>query len=88
MVVVNYHSDENNRKGCHVVSQPIVKRGKVQLFHLFSVDEPGAWYEDEWNCHVDGCDYPAPTREAAINRGMYYYGIVSFQVQEAGAFYK
>lgn len=87
-MTIFYHSDENCRKGCHVVSRPSASRGRVVLDHLFSVDEPGAWWDDMWNCHVDGCDYPVPTKEAAINRGMYVLGYGQFEIEEAGAFYK
>lgn len=87
-MTIFYHSDENCRKGCHVVSRPYSYRGKIELAHLFSIDEPGAWYENEWNVHVDGCDYPVPTKEAAINRGMYVLGYGQFEIQEAGAFYQ
>lgn len=84
---INFHSDENCRKGCHVVSSCFVRRNTPIYQHLFSVDEPGAWWENDWNCHVDGCDYPAPTKEAAIKRGMHVRGYDDFEVVEAGAFY-
>lgn len=87
-MTIFFHSDDNCRKGCHVVSRGVLSRGKLVFQHLFSVDEPGAWWDNQWNVHVDGTDYPAPTKEAAINRGMYYYGFGQWEMKEAGAFYE
>lgn len=87
-MTIYFHSDQGCRRGCHVVSRGTVYRGKMELQRLFSVDEPGAWWDDQWNCHVDGCDYPVPTKEAAINRGMYILGYGAFELEEAGAFYR
>ncbi len=65
-----YKSDEGCRKGCHPVMRRYTYKGKECEEHYFSVDEPGAWYWDEkWNCHVDGCDYPCASREEAIRKG-------------------
>lgn len=64
-----YKSDEGCRKGCHPVFILRVYRGKIEEDHYFSVDEPGAWWADDWNCHVDGCDYPCKSRQEAIKKG-------------------
>lgn len=30
------------------------------------LDPPGTWYDDEWNVHIDGCDYKFSNREKAL----------------------
>lgn len=82
-----YHTDEGCRKGCHPVSIEYAYRGKPHHQHVFSIDEPGAWWEDQWNCHVDGCDYHCESREAAIARGAEYHGYEGYEVVEAGAYH-
>jgi hypothetical protein len=47
--------------------------GKRFEFLMFIVDLPGRWFEDKYNCHVDGCDYPCDTLEDALERGAYFY---------------
>lgn len=69
MRTLEYHSDQGCRKGCHPVSLVYKHRGKDARYHYFSIDEPGAWYDDAWNCHVDGCDHPCSSREEAIRIG-------------------
>ena len=64
-----YRSDKGCRKGCHPVDIVLVHRGKQTTRRYFSVDEPGAWWTESWNCHVDGCDYPCASREDAIRTG-------------------
>lgn len=64
-----YKSDEGCRKGCHPVNILRVYGRKIEEDHYFLVDEPGAWFDDEWNCHVDGCDYPCKSRKEAIEKG-------------------
>lgn len=65
-----YKSDAGHRKGCHPVHIVTKTRnGKQKTEHYFSVDEPGAWFDNEWNCHVDGCDYPCKSMEEAILKG-------------------
>ena len=64
-----YKSDTGCRKGCHPVNIVTTYRGKRKEEHYFSVDEPGAWFEDKWNCHADGMDFPCDTREEAIRKG-------------------
>lgn len=69
-----YKSDSGCRKGCHPVVQLVSgRRGAIDEVHMFSVDEPGAWYEDEWNCHVDGMDFPFVTRDEAIEKGIRFW---------------
>jgi len=86
---VYFHTDENCRKGCHVVSEPCRKghTGKQTLLHLFSVDEPGAWWDSCWNVHVDGCDYAVNSKDEAIRKGMAILGYTLENIIEAGAFY-
>lgn len=69
MRVLEYHSDTGCRRGCHPVSRRLKGKKEGQKYHYFSVDEPGAWWKDEWNCHVDGCDHPCRSREEAILKG-------------------
>lgn len=64
-----YKTDKGCRKGCHPVMLCYTYKGKPEQEHYFSVDEPGAWFDNEWNCHVDGCDYACESREAAIQKG-------------------
>lgn len=75
-----YKSDAGCRKGCHPVYILSAYRGKIVEDHYFSVDEPGSWFEDEWNCHVDGCDYPCKSRQEAIERGAKFWGDEEFKV--------
>lgn len=69
MRTLEYHSDQGCRKGCHPVSIAETCRGKETRRHYFSVDEPGAWFDDSWNCHVDGCDHRCASREEAVRLG-------------------
>ena len=48
-------------------------KGRDKMFPVFQIDLPGRWYEDEYNVHVDGCDYQCATLEEALHRGAYYY---------------
>ena len=43
---------------------------KKALHDWFMIDEPGTWWDDEWNVHVDGCDYPCKTLEDALCKGV------------------
>lgn len=60
---------DGGRKGCHPVNILREYRGKTVEYYYFSVDEPGAWLDNEWNCHVDGCDYACKSRREAIEKG-------------------
>lgn len=46
---------------------------KQRLESQFLIDLPGTWWENEWNCHADGCDHPCKSLEEAISWGMYIY---------------
>lgn len=47
-------------------------RSKKQVLDMeFCIDEPGTWFDDEYNCHVDGCDHPCKTLEEAISKGIW-----------------
>lgn len=70
MRVLELHSDRGCRKGCHPVSITRTdRRGRKSSAHYFSVDEPGAWFDDSWNCHVDGCDHPCGSLQEAVATG-------------------
>ena len=70
MRTLEYHTDEGCRKGCHPVSVTYPTRfGGFVRRQVFSVDEPGAWFDNRWNCHADGCDHPCDSREEAIRKG-------------------
>ena len=43
------------------------KKAKKRI--AFQIDLPGRWFENEYNCHVDGCDYPFDTLEKALIKG-------------------
>ena len=75
-----YKSDAGCRKGCHPVNILRAYRGEIVEDHYFSVDEPGAWWDEEWNCHVDGCDYPCKSREEAIKKGARFWNSEEFKV--------
>lgn len=83
-----YKTDEGHRKGCHPVVRVREKwdgrRKKVIQLEdtLFLIDEPGAWFDDKWNCHVDGTDYPMNSRENAIIWGLYVHGILDFEEEQ------
>lgn len=66
-----------HREGCYSIENVITaKRGDVsETRTLFLIDEPGAWFDDCWNCHVDGMDFEMPTKEAAIRKGFEFWGI-------------
>lgn len=80
MITFYYHTDKNCRKGCHPVSELKTYRNKKYLRHRFSIDEPGAWFDDEWNCHVDGTDHPCGSKEEAIAIAANYFCYGQYQV--------
>lgn len=43
---------------------------KEIMWLLFSIDRPGAYWDDAWNVHVDGCDYRCANLHEAIARGI------------------
>jgi hypothetical protein len=69
-------SDEGCRKGCHPVHLLHDAGKKTYEFQIFSIDEPGAWFDDKWNCHVDGTDYPFDTKEQAVFHGLLVRGYI------------
>lgn len=66
-------SDIGCRKGCHPVFALYAHKGQIEQRQWFSIDEPGAWFEDKWNCHVDGVDYEFATRDEAIRWGIHVW---------------
>ena len=80
MKTLVYKSDAGCRKGCHPVYSRRPFRGKTIEVHSFSVDEPGAWWDDEWNCHVDGMDFPCKSRDEAIKIGAGNYGVEEYEI--------
>lgn len=87
MTTLYYHSDDGCRKGCHPVSIQYPHRGKPHNQHVFSIDEPGAWWADDWNLHVDGQDILCASKEEAVRRGAEVLGIDDYIVVEVGAFF-
>jgi hypothetical protein len=46
------------------------KKGQKEVECIaFQIDCPGRWFDDKYNCHVDGCNYPFDTVEAALEHG-------------------
>lgn len=46
------------------------KSGRKEVERIaFQIDCPGKWYDEEYNCHVDGCDYPFATVDEALEHG-------------------
>ena len=43
------------------------KKAKRQI--AFQIDMPGRWFDDEYNCHVDGCDYACKDLDEALKKG-------------------
>ena len=80
MITLVYKSDKGCRKGCHPVYILQAHRGEIEESHYFSVDEPGAWWDTKWNCHVDGCDYPCESKKDAIDRGAAFWGYDSYKL--------
>lgn len=80
MIKITYHSDKDCRKGCHPLTYTDVrdKRHPTEV-HICSIDEPGAWFDDKWNCHVDGTDYPFDTKEQCICFGLYVLGYLQYE---------
>ena len=67
-------NDTGCRKGCHPVYCLYVgERRKISERQWFSIDEPGAWFDDCWNCHVDGMDFECATRDEAIEKGIRFW---------------
>lgn len=78
-----YHTDKGCRKGCHPVTYKVDEGKKTEReIHICSIDEPGAWWEDKWNCHVDGTDKAFSSRWTAIIWGLTVYGILDFETEE------
>lgn len=84
-IKITYHTDEGRRKGCHPVSM-LFNGDKAKRYQhddtIFLIDEPGAWWDDEWNCHVDGTDYPFKTREECIVYGLRVLGYLTIEETE------
>ena len=77
---ITYHSDKDCRKGCHPVTYTADEGKRTEYeVHICSIDEPGAWWEDKWNCHVDGTDKEFNTRDEAIIHGLYVMGYINFE---------
>lgn len=73
-------SDKKCRKGCHPVMLTTKNgKGKEITNHIFSIDEPGTWFDDKWNCHADGTDYPFDTIEKCIVHGLKIYGYIDIE---------
>ena len=75
-------SDEGCRKGCQPVHLVNNNAKRSSEDHIFSIDEPGAWFDDKWNCHVDGTDYPFDTKEEAIQHGLWVLGYLRDETKD------
>lgn len=54
----------------HVWVTTKYKRKKKVIERIaFQIDLPGRWFEEEFNCHVDGCDYHFDNMEKCLNHG-------------------
>ncbi len=67
-----------SERGCMHVTIPMrdwqhPRSRKQRLEIYFSIDIPGAWWDDRWNVHVDGCDYPCASLQEALCRGIEVY---------------
>lgn len=85
-VTLCFHTDEGVRKGCHPITRVDLVRGKKTHTRIFSIDEPGAWWDDHWNCHVDGCDIKAEDMVDALSIGTRFYGITDYDLEMGGPF--
>lgn len=45
------------------------KGRKNRTYIAFQVDLPGKWFDNTYNCHVDGCDYEFNTLEESLEWG-------------------
>ena len=48
-------------------------RRETILEVAFMIDTPDRWGDDEWNLHIDGCDYQHSTIDSAIRQGADFY---------------
>lgn len=46
---------------------------KQVLDDWFMIDMPGTWFDDAYNCHVDGCDHACASLEEAVAKGVWVY---------------
>ena len=51
------------------VSTKNKKKGKDVFSCAFIIDLPGRWWNEEFNCHVYGCDYATGTLDEALEIG-------------------
>jgi len=76
MEIYFVHPVEKNADGSRQtirVSSRFERGRKKFEWHKFTIDLPGTWWEDKFNCHVDGCDYACDTMESALERGAAFY---------------
>lgn len=63
------------------------KRGKTN-YHLTAwIDPPGTWYDDEYNVHIDGCDYPYSSMDECLARIKYFFEPEEVEIQFANIDY-
>ena len=41
----------------------VYRGGEKRDYMVAIFDEPGKWWDDEWNVHYDGCDHPCEDLE-------------------------
>lgn len=68
-----YYIHPENKRGLIFVTQRRMISRSPTLRVAFMVDVPGAWHEDKWNLHVDGCDYPCDSLIDALRKGADFY---------------
>lgn len=75
-----YPPQSGVREGCWPVVQLVSRKGSrdIEEIRRFTIDAPGAWFPDSWNCHVDGCDNEFKTLKEAVEYGCLVCGIKDY----------
>lgn len=69
------------RSGKHPVTRTYT-RGKKSVTCLMAwIDPPGTYWDEEWNVHVDGCDYPHLSMEECRKRIADFYRTGADEIQ-------
>lgn len=61
------------RPGIIIVSQKRSVKGREVYRYRFTIDTPGAWFDDVYNLHIDGTDNPFKTLEECLKAGVRFY---------------
>lgn len=75
-----YPPQSGVREGCWPVVQLVSRKGSrdIEEIRWFTIDAPGSWFLDSWNCHVDGCDNEFKTLKEAVEYGCLVCGIKNY----------